>query len=73
MTSLRILELLFDDVLTDMIVGYTTFYSHREKEGTSFEITNGKIHLSLSMELLSGCHKLSDWKMYGEAAPDTFV
>ena len=34
-TWLRLLELLFDDVLTDMTVGYTTLYSHREKPDIS--------------------------------------
>ena len=37
---LRLLELFFDDVLVDMIVGYTKLYSHREKVDISFEITN---------------------------------
>ena len=36
-TSFRLLELLFDDVLVDMIVGYTKLYSHREKAVISFE------------------------------------
>ena len=39
-TPLRPLKLLFDDVLVDLILGYTKFYSHREKAGISFEITN---------------------------------
>ena len=64
---LRLLELFFDDVLVDtcyssmvgMIFGYTKLYSHREKAGISFEITNEKIRLFLSMLLLSGCHKAS--------------
>ena len=43
MTPLRLLKLFFDDVLVDMIVGYTKFCSHREKADFSFEITNGKI------------------------------
>ena len=38
-TPLRLLELFFDDVLLDMIFGYTKLYSHREKAGISFEIT----------------------------------
>ena len=46
-TPLRLLELLFDDVLVDMIVGYTKLYSHREKAGINFGITNEKIPLSL--------------------------
>ena len=28
-TSLRLLELFFDDMLVDMIVGYTKLHSHR--------------------------------------------
>ena len=70
---LRLLELLFDDVLVDIIFGYTKLHSHREKAGISFEITKEKIRLFLSMLLLSGCHKLADCKMYWEATPDTFV
>ena len=52
---------------------YTKLYSHREKAGISFEITNEKIGLFLSMLLLSGCHKLPDHKMYWDATPNTFV
>ena len=63
-TPLRLLELFFDDVLVDMIVGYTKLYNHREKADISFEITNEKIHLFLSMLLLSECHKLPDRKMH---------
>ena len=72
-TPPRLLELLFDDVLVDMIFGFTKLYSHREKAGISFEITNEKVRLFLRMLLLSGSHKLPDRKMYWEAAPDTFV
>ena len=43
-TPLRLLKLFFDDVLVVMIVGYTKFYSHREKTDISFEITNEKIY-----------------------------
>ena len=71
-TPLRLLKLLFDDVLVDMNVGYTKLYSHREKAGISFEITNETIRLFLNM-LLCGCHKLSERKMYLETPPDTFV
>ena len=39
-TSLRLLELFFDDVLVDMIAGQTKLYSHREKADIGFEITN---------------------------------
>ena len=73
MTSLRLLKLLFNDVSVDMIVGYTKLYSHREKGVNSFEITNEKIRLFLSMLLLSGYHKRPDPKIYCEMIPDTFV
>ena len=72
-TLLRLLQLFFDDILVDMIVGYTKLYSHREKADASFEITNEKIRLCLSMLLLSECHKLSDCKMYCETTPNTFA
>ena len=72
-TPLRPLELFFNDVLVDMIVGYTRFYSHREKADISFEITNEKIRLFLSMLLLSGCHRLPHRKMYWGTTTDTFV
>ena len=72
-TPLRLLELLFDDVLVDMIFGFTKLYSHREKVGISFEITNEKLRLFSRMLLLGGCHKLQDHYMYWEAAPVTFV
>ena len=42
-TSLRLLELFFDDVLVDMIVGYTKLYSHTKKADISFEIINEKL------------------------------
>ena len=38
MTLLRLLKLFFDDVLVDMIFGYTKFYSHIEKSDISFPI-----------------------------------
>ena len=72
-TPLRLFELFFDEVLVDMIFGYTKLHSQREKADISFEITNKKIRLFLSMLLLSGCHKLPDHKMYWELTPDTFV
>ena len=72
-SPLRLLELFFDDVLVDIIFGCTKFYSHREKAGISFDITNEKIRLFLTMLLLNGCHKLPDRKMYIKATPDTFV
>ena len=62
-TPHRLLELSFDDVLRDMIVGYTKLYSHREKADISFEITNEKIRLFLSMLLFSECHELPDRKI----------
>ena len=70
-TPLKLLELLFDNVLVDMIAGYTKLYSHREKTDISFEITNGKICLFSTMLLLSGCHKLLDHKMYWKMTPNT--
>ena len=45
MTPLRLLELFFDDVLVDMIFGYTKLNSHKEKAAISFETTNKKIYL----------------------------
>ena len=57
-TSLKLLELFFVDVLVDMIVGYIKLYSNREKVDISFKITNEKIGLFLSMLLLIGCYKL---------------
>ena len=39
-TPLGLLELFFDDVLVDMIFGYTKLYSHREKAEISFEFNN---------------------------------
>ena len=41
-TPLALLELFFDDVLVDMIVGYTKLYSRREKSDFSFEVTGEK-------------------------------
>ena len=52
-----------------MIVGYTKLYIHREKADISFEITNEKIRLFLSMLLLSECHKLPDRKCIGRQPP----
>ena len=68
-TPLRLLELFFDDVLVDMIVGYTKLYSHREKADISFETTNEKIWLFLSMLLLSGCHRFQTVKCIGRRPP----
>ena len=56
-----------------MIVGYTKLCSHKEKADISFENTNEKIRLFLSMLLLSGCHELPDCKLYWEKTPETFV
>ena len=72
-TPPTLLELFFDDVLVDMIVGYKILYSHREKADISFKITNENIRLFLSMLLLSKCHKFPDGKMYWETIPDTFL
>ena len=56
-----------------MIVGHIKLYSHREKEGTSFEITNETFCLFLAMLMLKRCQKLPKCKMYWETTPDTFV
>ena len=68
-TPLRLLELFFEDVLVDMIFGYTKLNGHTEKVDISFEITNQKIRYFLSMLLLSGCHKPPERKMYWERPP----
>ena len=73
MNPLILLELFFDDVLNDMIVGYTKLYSHGQNAEIGFEITNEKMCLFFSMLLLSRCHKLSDRKMYWETIPNNFV
>ena len=73
LTPLRLLKLFFDDVVVDMIADYIKLHSHREKTDISFEITNEKIRLILSMLLLSGCRKLPDCKMYWETTPKTFI
>ena len=73
MSPFRLPELFFDDVLVVMIVGYTKLYSHRQEAGISFEITNEKIRLFLSMLLLRGCYKLPYREIYWETIPDTFV
>ena len=67
---LRLLELVFDDVLVDMILGFTKLYSHTEKADISFESTNEKNRLILSMLLLRGCHKLQDRIMYWETTSE---
>ena len=46
-----------------MIVDYTKLHSYRKKADVSFEISNEKIRLFLSMLLLSGCYKLPDRKI----------
>ena len=56
-----------------MIFSLTKLYSHKQKAGVSFEITNEKIRLFLSSLLLSGWHKLPDRKMHWEATADAFV
>ena len=73
MTPVKLLELLFDDVLVDILFGYTKLRSHREKASISFEITNRYIRLFFSMLLLSGCHKLPDRQMYWGSPPNNFV
>ena len=39
-TPLRLSESFFDDVLFNMVVGYTKLYGHRDKADTSFEMYN---------------------------------
>ena len=63
-THLKLIELFFNGVLVNMNVGYTKLYGHREKADISFEITNEKTCLFLSMLLLYGCNKLPDHIMY---------
>ena len=70
---LILLELFFEDILVDMIFGYTKLYGHTEKLDISFGITNEKICIFLSMLLLSGCHKPPKRKMYWEVTPYTFM
>ena len=74
-TPLRHLELSFDDVLVDMIFGYTKLHNHREQAGISFEITYKRICLFLNKQMLlfNWCHTLLDRKIYWEGTPDTFV
>ena len=72
-TPLSLLKLFLYDALVAMIVGYAKLYSNRKKADISFEITNERIHLFLSMLLPSGCHRLPDCKMYWETTPDTFL
>ena len=69
MPGLRLLELICDDVLVDMIVGYTKLNSHREKADISFEVTR----LFLSMLLHSRCNKFPYRTMYWQTTSNTFV
>ena len=69
---LRLPKLFFDDVLADIIFGYTKFYSHREKAGISFEITIENVCSLVSMLLVRVCHKLPDCKTYWETTTNTF-
>ena len=41
-TPLRLLMFIFDDILVEIMFGYTKWDNHREKAGISFEITNEK-------------------------------
>ena len=72
-TPLILLELFVNYVLVDMIVGYTKLCSRRRKTDISFEITNEKLRLFLSMLLFSECHKLPDCKRCWETTSDNFV
>ena len=71
MTPLRLLKLFF--VIYQLIYVLAASSYTAEKAGVNFEITNEKIHLFLSMLLLTGCPKLPNQKMYWESAPDTFL
>ena len=73
-TSLRLLKLFFEDVLGNMIVGYTKLCRHREKADINFEINNeNNLLILINILLVNGCHKLPDRKMYWETTQDTFV
>ena len=52
MTPLRLLKLFFEDVLVNLTFCYIKLYSYREKADISFEITNEKIFLFLTILLL---------------------
>ena len=54
MTPLILLKFFSEDVLGDMIVGYTKLYNHRGKPILMFEVTNEKVRFFLSMLLCSG-------------------
>ena len=69
----RFFELFLDYTLVDKIVGYTKLCAHREKEGTSFEITNESLRIFLGMLLLSGYNNLRNRKMYYETTLETFL
>ena len=71
-TPLRLAELFLDDVLVDMIFGYSKLYSHRKKVALVLILLMKKLAF-LRMLLLSGCHKLPDRKMFREVNPDTFA
>ena len=65
--------MIFDDVLVDMIFlkifDDLFLTTPREKGGISFEITNEKIDLFLSMLLIGECDDLSGCKMCQERSP----
>ena len=69
-TPLRLLELFF--VTHQLIRFLATSSCTVDKTGIT-EITDGKIHLFLSVPLLTGYHKLPDHKIYWTATADTFV
>ena len=72
-----LVDMIFDDVLVDMIFlknfDDVLLTTPREKRGISFEITNEKIDLFLSMLLIGECGDLSGCKMYQETIPDTLA
>ena len=69
MTPLRLLELFFEDILVDIILGYTKLYGHTEKVEISFEVTTEKIRLFLSVLLLKGAISLQNVKCIGRQPP----
>ena len=73
MTPLILLKFVSEDVLGDMIVGYTKLYNHRGKPILMFEVTNEKVRFFLSMLLCSGWQKFPDQKYVGRQPQYIFV
>ena len=64
-TSLILLKLFFDDVLVDMIVGYTKLYSHREKANVSLTFLIKKFAYSYVCYYLVGAISFQTVKCIG--------